>query len=146
MITYFDTSAVIPLILREPATPVCQKLWTATHRRATSLLTYVEAEAAIAQAHRIGRVTNDQASAASALFQSLWQQFVVITPESSIIRKAATLAHTQGLRGYDAVQCASALAIADGNFLAVSGDHQLINAWKNLGLITALTSQKLTGY
>ena len=140
MIAYFDTSAIIPLVINEPATPLCQRIWHAAHMRATSLLSLVEAEAAIAQALRLARITREQGASVSTLLQSLWNEFFVIASSERIVRRAASLAHTQGLRGYDAVHCASALAIAHDDFLAASGDRKLIEAWRDLGLVTALAS------
>lgn len=140
MIVYFDTSAVVPLVVSEASTGVCQRLWQAADRPTTSLLTLVEAEAALAQASRMGRVSREQCIRASQSFSQLWREFTMVHPDEHLARQAVKLAHEQQLRGYNALHCATALAIADGEFVAASGDRNLIRAWKSLGLITADTS------
>jgi len=40
------------------------------------------------------------------------------------------------LRGYDAVHCATALAVASEDFVAIAGDHDLLRAWSELGIAT----------
>ena len=47
---------------------------------------------------------------------------------------------TQGLRGGDAVHRATALAVAADDFVAVTGDQDLLRAWRALGLATVDTA------
>lgn len=55
MIAYFDTSAVVPLLVQEPATEQCSRLWDEATRVLTVRLTYPEARAASpAPSDRIG--------------------------------------------------------------------------------------------
>ena len=56
MIAYFDTSTVIPLIIDEPSTPRCNQVWNEASRVLSVRLLYPEARAALARAHRMGRV------------------------------------------------------------------------------------------
>ena len=62
-----------------------------------------------------------------------------IFPSDEIIRHAAELTAAQGLRGYDAIHCATALALDTPDFVAVSGDRALLRAWSTLGIPTADT-------
>jgi hypothetical protein len=41
-----------------------------------------------------------------------------------------------GLRGYDAVHCASAEQLAGPDLVAAAGDGQLLEAWHGLGIAT----------
>src|SRR5437870_1138678 len=55
VIAYFDTSAVVPLLVQEPATSRAIALWEGADRVAAVRLVYPEARAALAQAHRLDR-------------------------------------------------------------------------------------------
>lgn len=136
MTAYFDTSALIPLIIDEPSSAICERAWRAARRVASSTLAYVEARAALAQARRLGRLSDEQHDEATSGFDDLWAQIATITPAPPLLRHAANLSGSHALRGYDAVHCASALALRDSELFAVSGDHALLGAWRDLGLTT----------
>ncbi|OJW01500.1 MAG: hypothetical protein BGO47_13680 [Microbacterium sp. 67-17] len=136
MLAYFDTSALIPLVIHEPATARCRDVWDAAAVIVTSDLAYVEAHAALAQARRLDRLTDASHERALAAFESLWAGVARIAVAPLIIREAAKIARTQALRGYDAVHAASAVATASDDFVAVSGDEALLHAWSELGIAT----------
>lgn len=48
--------------------------------------------------------------------------------------RAAGLAMTHGLRGYDATHCAAAVAVNDPELVAASGDGRLLGAWQAEGV------------
>lgn len=50
--------------------------------------------------------------------------------------RAAQVANRFGLRGYDAVHCASAVLVNDETLVAAAGDRQLLAAWHVLGVNT----------
>lgn len=106
----------------------------------TSRLTYVEAAAALAQAARMRRVRQRHHSAAVRLLDQLWSEFDVVDVDDPLARRAAALATDFTLRGYDAVHCASAEQIGDGDLVAASGDRRLLAAWRELGVATADTA------
>jgi uncharacterized protein len=56
VIGYLDTSAVVPLIVKETSSGACRRFWDDADDLVTSRLTYVEAAAALAQAQRLGRL------------------------------------------------------------------------------------------
>ena len=132
MLAYFDTSALVPLIIREPATSRCRTAWSAATGIVTSDLAYVEAHAALAQAHRLGLGP----ARPVAVFESLWSGIARVAVSETILRDAARLTRTHALRGYDAVHAASALASASEDFVAVSGDTALLRAWSTIGIAT----------
>jgi uncharacterized protein len=49
-------------------------------------------------------------------------------------RSSSAAAHRHGLRGYDAVHCAAALAVTEDDVVAASGDRDLLAAWRADGL------------
>lgn len=64
MIAYFDTSALIPLLIEEPTSVVAARFWDDATRLASVRLLYPEARAALALAHRMERLTSSQLRAA----------------------------------------------------------------------------------
>jgi predicted nucleic acid-binding protein len=136
MLAYFDTSALVPLVIREPATSRCRTVWSAATGVVTSDLAYVEAHAALAQAHRLGRITDAALDRAVDVFESLWSGIARVAVSETILRDATRLTRTHALRGYDAVHAASALASASEDFVAVSGDTALLRAWSTIGIAT----------
>ncbi|MFT4136042.1 type II toxin-antitoxin system VapC family toxin [Microbacterium sp.] len=140
MIVFLDTSAIVPLLVEESTSARCERLWRDADGIAASALAYVEVHTALAQAARQGRLSAAALEQVCESFEELWDQIVAITPSDGIIRSAARLGARHALRGYDAVQCATALAAASDDFVAVSGDRDLLRAWTDLGLVTVDTA------
>lgn len=136
MIAYLDTSAVVPLLIAEPGTVTCQRIWQDADRVVSSRLTVVETGAALAMAHRGGRITADEETHAWINFQSLWPEVDVVELDAELATTAATMATTLALRGYDAVHCASAAQLDDPELVGVAGDARLLQAWRSLGVAT----------
>ena len=103
----------------------------------TTRLLYVEAAAALACAHRMSRLTDDEHRLTLRQLDRLWAELDIIEADEPITRRAAQLAHQCALRGYDAVHCASAEQVDDDDLVVVSGDRKLLNACQELGLATA---------
>jgi uncharacterized protein len=80
----------------------------------TALVTGAEIVAAIARKARVGAITLPDATAAIAAFKSHFKvEYLVVLLTVAITERAMDLAEKHGLRGYDAVQLASALTIQD---------------------------------
>lgn len=136
MIAYLDTSALVPLLVAEPSSPTCRRLWDDADAVVSCRLMYVEAAAALAQAQRMGRLSARAHSSSLARLDDLWEQMDVIEIDDVLIRRAAALAHRFGLRGYDAVHCACAERVVDPSLVAAAGDGVLLEAWRQLGVST----------
>jgi predicted nucleic acid-binding protein len=54
--------------------------------------------------------------------------------DAALARESGELAERLGLRGYDAVHLASALALGDGEVALITWDLELRSAAENLGL------------
>ena len=141
MIGYFDTSAFVPLLVAEPGSAFSRQLWDSSDSVVTSRLLYVETAAALAQALRLGRIVRRDHRVALRLLDQLWAEFEVVEADSRVVRRAAELAHSEALRGYDAVHVASAEQITDDDLVVASGDHALLAACARLGLSTADTTE-----
>lgn len=136
MIAYLDTSALVPLLIDEPTSPMCERLWDDADDVVSVQIGYVEAAAAIAQARRIGRLTRSQQRAAVTLLDEKWSQLQIVDVDEALVHRAGTLADLHSLRGYDATHCAGAESINDAEVVAASGDRQLLAAWRALGMNT----------
>ena len=137
MLAYFDTSAFVPLLIAEPTSSACRRLFDAADDVATAALTYVETSAVLAQAQRLRRIDASALDAAMARLEILWGQLAVVEVDVRLIRDAARCARELGLRGYDAVHCAAAAQFGVADTVAIAGDHDLLRAWRGLGLAIA---------
>lgn len=134
MIAYFDTSSVVPLIVEEPSTQLCNRAWNESTRVVCARLLYPEARAALARAERMGRLGRSQLRDAVAELDSIVAQVDHIELTAALAQQAGELAEAHGLRGYDAVHLAAAAAVHDGDLVLVTGDSSLAAAARALGL------------
>lgn len=139
MIAYFDTSAIVPLLIDEAGTARCQEHWHAADRLVTVRLARVEARAALAQAERTGRLSPRQLRSAVTDLDALLGQVDHVEVDDSLARAAADVAEAAGLRAYDAVHLAAALQLADPDLVLVAGDRAMLAAATHAGLTTAST-------
>jgi uncharacterized protein len=126
----------VPLLVSEPTSPACRRFWDDADTIVSCRLSYVEAAAALAQAHRLGRLTLKEHADSLTRLDDLWEQINVVEVDDVLIRRAAELAALFGLRGYDAVHCASAEQLIDQDLVAAAGDSQFLDAWNSLGVAT----------
>ena len=141
MIAYFDTSAIIPLLVEESGSAIAGQLWDQADRVASVRLVYAEARAALAQAERLARLTPRQLPRLVDQLDGLYGQLDRIGVDDTLVRRAGQLAQAHALRGYDAVHLAALERIADDHPVMVSGDEDLCAAAAALGVATASTSR-----
>lgn len=134
MIAYFDTSAFVPLVVREQATERAGRLWDAADRLVTVHLLYAEAWAALAQARRMGRLEPKAYRAALGQLDLRYAEMDRILVDESLVRRAGALADELALRGHDAVHLAAAERVADDETVLVAGDRKLCAAAAACGL------------
>jgi predicted nucleic acid-binding protein len=134
VIVYVDTSALVPLLIDEPTSAACGELWDGADKVTCTRLGYVEAVAAVALAERMGRIASAEAIDGRAILEELWTAVDVIELDNELMSAAAGLSVRHGLRGYDAVHCAAAVAANDDELVAASGDKRLIAAWRTEGV------------
>jgi predicted nucleic acid-binding protein len=106
---YFDTSALIKLVFSEAGSDFTLQLWIASEPRVSCRLSYVEGCAALAAAHRTGRLTPTQYGLVRSEFLQLFGDLLIIEVTRQIVEEAGSIAERRGLRGYDAVHVAAAL-------------------------------------
>ena len=135
MIAYFDTAAVVRLLVEDEAgSEVCLRVFLQAESVTTVRLTFAEVCAALARAARLGRLTTEAHDSALAEFESVWDQMDVMEVDDDPVRQAGRLARTHGLRGYDAVHCAAGLRARGATTVGLAGDRELLTAWRAGGL------------
>ena len=140
MIAYFDTSAVVPLLVAEPGSVRAATLWDGADRAVSVRLLYPEGRAALAQAQRLGRLTARQLRAAVAELEARYVELDLIELDDALARRAGHLAELHGLRGYDAMHLAAADRVRDPDLVVVAGDRALLTAAIAEGMATASLS------
>ena len=137
MIAYFDTSAVVPLLVAEAGSERAASLWNSSDRVVSVRLLYPETRAALAQAERLGRVTTRNLRAAVDELDALLAEMDIIEVDEALARRAGDLSEAHRLRGYDAVHLAAAERIRDSEVVLVAGDAALLEAGSATGIAIA---------
>lgn len=140
MIVYFDTSAIIPLLIDEPGSASAAALWDSADHVVSVRLLYAEARAALAQAERMGRITPSDGGALTEEVDRLYTQLDLMEIDDTLVRRAGELAQGFGLRGYDAVHLAGAERLDDADLVLAAGDTALLDAAVELGVNVGRTS------
>lgn len=128
------------MLIREENEAQCRSIWDDSSQIVTSRITYVESQAAVAAAERDGSIDSVQAKSARLMLDGLWRDVFVVEFSTELMYGAAACARAYGLRGFDSIHCASAMAVGGVDVLAVSGDKRLLDAWLRGGLAVADTS------
>lgn len=112
---FFDTSALIPLLVDEPATArVRAALGTDDEGMVVWWGTEVECLSAVARRERDGGLRRDDAERARANLRGLSSAWYEIAPQEPVRILAGRLLRTHPLRAADALQLAAALVWAGG--------------------------------
>jgi uncharacterized protein len=137
VIAYLDASALVKRYVVERGSQETIALTGECEMTATSIVSRAEVAAALAKAARTGLVTHDIARSAHRSFAGDWQDLVRVPVTEALVERAETLAWEHVLRGYDAVQLASALAwqeSAGTDIVVATFDLQLWKAAREVGM------------
>jgi hypothetical protein len=137
MIAYFDTSAVIPLLIEEPGSEVAGSLWGKADRVLSVRVMYSEAHAALAQAERNDRISRRQLNATVSELRSLLTQIDHIEITKQLAERAGSIAEHHRLHGYNAIHLSAAEQVGTKQLVVVAGDTNLLRGAQELGLNTA---------
>jgi uncharacterized protein len=140
VIAYFDTSALIPLLVDEPGSERAARVWDVADHVIAVRLIYAEARAALAQANRMGRLAAADLTTAIDGLEGLYAGLDLLEVDEQLVRRAGELAQHHALRGYDAIHLAAADRVRDDATVVVSGDRGLRTAAGALGIAVADTS------
>jgi predicted nucleic acid-binding protein len=130
---YFDTTAIVKLIVAEDGSELADELWSASALRIASQLVYPETRAALAAAERQGQIDRRGLRRAVGELEQAITAIRLLGVDHAPARQAGSLAERDALRGYDAVHLASALLVDDPELLIVTWDHQLGVAARDSG-------------
>jgi uncharacterized protein len=136
-VSYFDTSALLKLLIDEDGSDEAGALWGGADVVAVGRLTYPETRAALAAAERDGRISAHGHRATVRALEDLWSSLEIVEVAPAIANEAGELAATHALRGYDAVHLATALAATGGVGVLVTWDRRLADAALAEGLAIA---------
>ena len=122
----------------EAGSEIVAELRSAPVAAASSILSYPEGRAALADARRGGRLGAAAHRRARDEFEALQSEMLLVGVDGQLARGAGELAETLGLRGYDAVHLASALALyTDVTFVSWDEDLRLAAARSGCGVVRA---------
>ena len=136
-IVYFDSSALVKLVLDETGSNVAAELWNACDAALSSRLAYPEVCATLAAAGRNHDLTESEASAAADEWEMFWSSMRPIELSTDVERVAGELAVLHRLRGADAVHLASALALGSVDITVAVWDKRLHAGAVAVGLAVA---------
>ena len=136
-IVYFDSSALVKLVLDEPGSDVAAELWNACDAALSSRLAYPEVRAALAAAGRNHDLTESEVTAAADEWETFWASMRPIELSADVEKVAGELASVHRLRGADAVHLASALALAPADVTVAVWDKRLHAGAAAVGLAVA---------
>lgn len=136
-LVYFDSSALVKLLVEEPGSSAAAALWEAADLTLSSPLAYPEVRAALAAARRSRRITAGDLRWALATWERYWQAMSKVTLTVAITEHAGQLTAEHVLGGADAVHLASAIAIDDGETVFAVWDNRLRAAAQGRGMTVA---------
>lgn len=133
---FWDSSAILPLLLPDPRTKAMGQLLRDDPAVAAWWGTPVECASAIARLERDGRLDDDGVAAATARLAEAVKSWTEVPPVERVREQAARLLRLHPLRAADALQLAAATVLA--NFDArslpvVTLDQQLASAARREG-------------
>ena len=137
MIPYLDASALVKRYVTEPGSREVIQLTTDAAGVATVMVSRAEVAAAFGRAVRLGVLDAPGGRRAQRRFAREWPDFVRLPVTEALVARAEALAWDHGLRGYDAVQLASALAWRDSvgqDVVLATFDRQLWETASRVGL------------
>ena len=137
MITYLDASALVKRYVNEQWSDETIELTTTADVVATSVVSRAEVAAALAKAVRTKLLSDEDARKARRTFAGEWLDLARIPVTDALVARAETLAWDHALRGYDAVQLASALTWQESvgtEIVVATFDTQLWKAVRQAGM------------
>jgi predicted nucleic acid-binding protein len=130
--SYFETSAIVKLVIAEEGSQEAGAVWDASDVAITNRLAYAEARAALTAARRSRRLSSEALSDAKSALEGRFAELDLIEATDEVVRSAGDLAEDHALRWFDAIHLASALALG-AEVILVTWDRDLAKAGRALG-------------
>jgi predicted nucleic acid-binding protein len=112
--TFWDSSALLPLVVAEPSTPAILALARGGKDIVIWWLTPVECASGLRRRRRAGELTPTALAKASAVLDKLIDGSLMVEPTDEVPLEALRLVAEHPLRAGDAVQLAAAVVWAGG--------------------------------
>lgn len=136
MIAYFDSSALVKLLIEESGSNDAANVWDGADAIVSSRIAYTEVRAALAAANRGGRLNKRQLSKAKDDWERYWATVRAIELGPHLDHSAGDLAEAHGLRGFDAIHVASATRIHTTDVVIATWDTRIYLAAQSMGYAT----------
>jgi len=137
MILYLDASALVKYYAAELGSAKVMEVISHAALIGTAVITRAEVSAALAKAVRTRALTEAEARSGLQALREEWPYLMRLEVSETLIARADLLAWDLGLRGYDAVHLAAALAWREAigtQVTLATFDQQLWAAAKRVGL------------
>jgi hypothetical protein len=122
-VRYWDTSAVVPLCVSEPATREVRRLIAADPSLVVWWGTRVECASALARLRRDGRLASAVERRARRVLSALAGEWSEVLPTEALRERAERLLGVHSLTAADALQLAAALVWSRGE----TSGHQIVS-------------------
>lgn len=137
MILYADTSALVKKYVEEAGSDLVVAFFNQHPVIGTAALTQVEMAAVLSKAARLGWVKASKIAIVWQDFLAHWPAYTRLPISTAVVQRAASLAWHHGLRAYDSVHLASALAwkeLTGEQVIFACFDKNLLNAAQQEGM------------
>lgn len=133
---FWDSSAIVPLLVAEPSTPRMQAVAAADAAMLVWWASYVECASAIARLERDGALDEDSANVALARLRQISAGWHEVEASVPVRDTAVRFLRVHPLRAADALQLAAAVVAADhqpASLEIVTLDERLVSAARKEG-------------
>ncbi len=137
MIVYADTSALVKLFVTEEGSEATRDMLRQAQAMGTGLLTRAELGAALARGAQRGLLSEKEALESRRRLETVWPTWIHLAVDEDLVCRAEVLAWEHGLRGYNAVHLAAALAWQErvgSSIVLATFDRELWEAARQAGL------------
>ena len=110
---FWDSSAIISLLVREPASSWARTLYAGDTAIVAAWTAQIECASAIVRRATEGSLTSDEARKAHQRLAALACEWIEILPTDRLKQEAVRMVSLHGLRTLDSVQMASAILAAN---------------------------------
>jgi uncharacterized protein len=138
-IVYFDSSALVKLVVDETGSDLAAELWDGCDAAVAGRLAYSEVRAALAGSVRNHDLDDAGLDEAERTWEEYWFAVRPVELTEAVERQSGVLARRHALRGADAVHLASALALGDTDLIMAVWDGRLHAGARAAGLRVAPT-------
>jgi uncharacterized protein len=135
-VAYFDSSALVKLVVDEDGSEAVAELWDGSDVVVTSRVAHPEVRAALAAARRGARLDAEAYERATNDWSELHRAIRLVEMTPRVEHDAGDLAEQHALSGFDAVHLASALTLASMPVVVATWDARLLQAARSSNLAT----------